>query len=84
MDSQSVKTTETSGIRGYDAGKKVNGIKRHLLVDTLGLVLAVVVLTANIQDRDGARTLLEKVKGKLPRLKKIWATAAMPACWWIG
>lgn len=73
MDSQSVKTTETSGLRGYDAGKKVNGIKRHVLVDTLGLVLAVVVLTASIQDRDGARTLLEKVKGKLPRLKKIWA-----------
>jgi putative transposase len=73
MDSQSVKTTETSGMRGYDAGKKVNGIKRHLLVDTLGLVLAVMVLTANIQDRDGARTLLEQVKGKLPRLKKIWA-----------
>ena len=73
MDSQSVKTTETSGMRGYDAGKKVNGIKRHLLVDTLGLVLAVVVLAASIQDRDGARTLLEKVKGKFPRLKKIWA-----------
>lgn len=73
MDSQSVKTTETSGIRGYDAGKKVNGIKRHLLVDTLGLILTVVILTASIQDRDGARTLLEKVKGKFPRLKKIWA-----------
>ena len=73
MDSQSVKTTETSGSRGYDAGKKVNGIKRHLLVDTLGLVLAVVVLTADIQDRDGARTLLDKVQAKLPRLKKIWA-----------
>jgi putative transposase len=73
MDSQSVKTTETSGIRGYDAGKKVNGIKRHLLVDTMGLVLTVVVLTASIQDRDGARTLLDKVKGKFPRLKKIWA-----------
>jgi putative transposase len=73
MDSQSVKTTETSGMRGYDAGKKVNGIKRHLLVDTLGLVLMVVILTASIQDRDGARTLLEKVKGKFPRLKKIWA-----------
>jgi putative transposase len=71
LDSQSVKTTETGGMHGYDAGKKVNGIKRHLLVDTLGLVLAVRVLTANIQDRDGARTLLEKVK--LPRLKKIWA-----------
>jgi putative transposase len=73
MDSQSVKTTETSGMRGYDAGKKVNGIKRHLLVDTLGLVWAVVILAANIQDREGARTLLEKVKGRLPRLKKIWA-----------
>jgi putative transposase len=73
MDSQSVKTTETSGIRGYDAGKKVNGIKRHLLVDTLGLVLTAVVLTASIQDRDGARTLLEKIKSKFPRLKKIWA-----------
>ena len=73
LDSQSVKTTETSGMRGYDAGKKVNGIKRHLLVDTLGLMLAVVVLTASIQDHDGARTLLAKVKGKLPRLKKIWA-----------
>ena len=73
LDSQSVKTTETSGLRGYDAGKKVNGIKRHLLVDTLGMVLAVLVLTADIQDRDGARTLLEKVKGQFPRLQKIWA-----------
>jgi putative transposase len=73
LDSQSVKTTETSGMRGYDAGKKMTGIKRHLLVDTLGLVLAVEVLTASIQDRDGARTLLKKVKGKFPRLKKLWA-----------
>jgi putative transposase len=73
MDSQSVKTTETSGVRGYDAGKKVKGIKRHLLVDTLGLILVVLVLKADIQDRDGARTLLEKVKGQLPRLQKIWA-----------
>jgi putative transposase len=73
LDSQSVKTTETSGLRGYDAGKKINGIKRHLLVDTLGMILAVLVLTADIQDRDGARTLLEKVKGQFPRLQKIWA-----------
>src|SRR6266542_6792851 len=49
LDSQSVKATETSGTRGYDAGKKVNGIKRHLLVDTEGLVLAVCVLTASLQ-----------------------------------
>lgn len=92
MDSQSVKTTETSGMRGYDAGKKVNGIKRHLLVDTLGLVWAVVILAANIQDREGARTLLEKVKGRLPRLKKIWADGGYTgtlvdwvkdACGWV-
>ncbi len=61
MDSQSAKTTEASGQRGYDAAKKVNGSKRHILVDTLGLLLEVVVHAANIQDRDGAKLLLEKV-----------------------
>lgn len=73
LDSQSVKTTESSGSRGYDAGKKVNGVKRHVLVDTLGMILTIMVLTADIQDRDGARSLLEKVKGCFPRLQKIWA-----------
>jgi putative transposase len=73
LDSQSVKTTESSGERGYDAGKKVNGVKRHVLVDTLGLILLVKVLTADIQDRDGARILLEQAKGSFPRLQKIWA-----------
>lgn len=73
LDSQSVKATEMSEARGFDAAKKVKGIKRHLLVDTLGLVLIVVNLTANIQDRDGARTLLGQVKDKFPRLQKIWA-----------
>jgi len=52
--------------RGYDAGKKVNGRKRHLLVDTLGLLLMVIVHTANIQDRDGARLLFEKARGVSP------------------
>src|SRR5882672_2703384 len=51
IDSQSVKTTEQGGAKGYDAGKKVNGRKRHILVDTLGLLLSVKVLAANIQDR---------------------------------
>ena len=60
MDAQSVKASEWSGERGFDAGKKVNGRKRHLLVDTLGLVLAVVVTTANVQDQDGARLLLRR------------------------
>jgi putative transposase len=73
LDSQSVKTTETPGPRGYDAGKKVKGRKRHLLVDTLGLILAVVVHPANIQDRDGAKLVFEKVRGKLRRLSLVWA-----------
>jgi putative transposase len=73
IDSQSAKTTEAGGEHGYDAGKKINGRKRHLLVDTMGLLLLVVVHTANIQDRDGARLLLAKAKGLFPRLQRIWA-----------
>jgi putative transposase len=75
IDSQSVKSTECSDQRGYDAGKKVNGRKRHLLVDTLGLVLLVMVLPANRQDRDGARQLLEKFfrRKARRRVKHLWA-----------
>jgi putative transposase len=73
IDSQSVKTTEQGGAKGYDAGKKVNGRKRHILVDTLGLLLSVKVLAANIQDRDGAKPLLDEVKERMPRLYLIWA-----------
>ena len=60
IDSQSVKTTEQGGERRYDAGKKVNGRKRHLIVDTLGLLLEVSVHSASIQDRDGAQGVIEK------------------------
>lgn len=73
VDSQSVKTTEVPGLRGYDAGKKIKGRKRHLLVDTLGMVLLAVVHSASIQDRDGAKLVLEKAKGRFPRLQLIWA-----------
>ena len=75
VDRQSVKSSECSDQRGYDAGKKINGRKRHLLVDTLGLVLLVMVLPANIQDRDGARQLLAKHFGRRTRrrVKHLWA-----------
>lgn len=75
LDSQSVKRTECSDERGYDAGKKVNGRKRHVLVDTLGLVLRILVLPANIQDRDAARQLLGMYFGQPSRrrVKHLWA-----------
>jgi putative transposase len=75
IDSQSVKSTETSDERGYDAGKKVNGRKRHILVDTIGLLLMVMVLPANIQDRDGGKQLLAAFFSQVTprRIKHIWA-----------
>jgi putative transposase len=73
IDSQSVKTTEPGGPHGKDAFKKVNGRKRHLVVDTLGLVMAAGVHSAGIQDRDGAKLVLKKMVGRFPRLKKILA-----------
>jgi len=75
LDSQSVKSTESSDERGYDVGKKINGRKRHLLVDTMGLILLALVLPANIQDRDGAKQLLRAFFHQSPRrrVKHIWA-----------
>lgn len=73
VDSQSVKASETCGARGYDAGKKINGTKRHILVDTLGLLLMVLVLPANVQDRDGARQLLGRAFKVYGRLRCLWA-----------
>ena len=73
IDSQSVKTTERGGPHGYDGGKKVNGRKRHILVDTLGLLLSVVVHPANLQDREGARLVLGGLPRPFPRLRHLWA-----------
>ncbi|RIK25117.1 MAG: IS5 family transposase [Chloroflexi bacterium] len=72
LDSQSVKTTTVPGVRGYDKGKRVKGRKRHLLVDTLGLLMAVVVTAASVQDRDGARLLLARLSGACKKLRRIW------------
>jgi len=73
IDSQSAKTTEQGGPRGYDAGKKVKGRKRHIIVDCLGLILAVHIHPANIQDRDGAKETLLKLQWLYPLLNLVLA-----------
>ena len=73
IDSQSVRTTEAGGPRGYDAGKKINGRKRHILVDTLGLLLVLVIHTANIQDRDGLALVCRRLRRRFPWLRLIFA-----------
>jgi transposase len=77
IDSQSVKTTGVGGPRGFDSGKKVKGRKRHLLVDTEGLVLRAVVYPANIMDRDGVKLVLhDSTRTDFPRLRHVWLDSA--------
>lgn len=76
IDSQSAKSTRTTGSRGYDAGKRIKGRKRHLLVDTMGLLVCVVVHVANIQDRDGAKLVFEHCQDEQDRLELVWADGA--------
>jgi putative transposase len=71
LDSQSVKCTAVSGERGFDAGELIHGRKRHLLVDTLGWLMAVVVTAASVQDRDGACRLLNHLPGGCKKLRQI-------------
>jgi putative transposase len=77
IDSQTVKTTEVADASGYDAGKQIKGRKRHIVVDSLGLLLAVAVLPANIQDGEAARVVLRRVTAReFPRLELLWADSA--------
>ncbi len=72
LDSQSVKSTQIPGVRGHDAGKKVTGRKRHILVDTMGLLMIVVVTAASVSDPAGARLLFSRLGGAGKKLRRIW------------
>lgn len=76
MDSQSVKTTEAAGPRGYDAGKKVKGRKRHAMVDTDGRRLIAQLTAACVQDRDGAVPLLQAPRRSFPFVERCFAHSA--------
>jgi putative transposase len=76
IDAQSTRSTAQGGNSGFDAGKKVKGRKRHLVVDTLGLLLAVTITAASVQDRDAAQPVVAKACTKVPGLKALYADAA--------
>lgn len=73
IESQSIKMTESGGIAGYDAGKMVKGRKRHLLTDTLGFPIFILVHAADIQDRDGAPDVLKAIRLRFPWLRHVFA-----------
>lgn len=71
VDAQSVKNTESAHVKGYDGGKKVSGIKRHIIVDTNGLPHAITITAANVTDRQGAIEMFEKAKQNLTAVEKV-------------
>jgi transposase len=83
LDAQSVKTSNHPGVRGYDAGKKVLGRKRHLVVDTLGFILGVLVTPASVTDRQGAAQLLPAVLLRHGWLRQLWADGGYSGSSWI-
>ena len=79
LDSQSVKMSIVGNERGFDSGKMIKGRKRHILVDTLGLVLAVVVTAASLSDNEGARHLFKRLRGCCKKLRLIWVDGGYKA-----
>jgi transposase len=77
VDSQSVKGADTVGVdsRGYDAAKRINGRKRHAVVDTIGLLLVVTVTAASVQDRDGGKKILQRMRDAHREVRLVWADA---------
>lgn len=75
VDSQALRGADTVGTnrRGYDAGKATNGTKRHIVVDTIGLLVAIVVTAASVQDRDGGRLVLDRLRFTMPSIAQVWA-----------